>query len=109
MHALSATAHEGHLIGAQVAFGATRIGEIEALLCDPVSRRVRRLVMRYGADGRRVAVPMEWVVRHTRGRVVLGVGTRSLDDLPDQTDARKGLPVTLTRPGDPALSVLQQG
>jgi hypothetical protein len=102
MHAQS-DAHQGDLIGAQVAFGATRIGEIEAVLRDPVSHRVPRLVMRYGADGRRVAVPMEWVVRRTGGRVVLGVGTHSLDDLPDQTDARKGLPVTLMRPGDPAL------
>jgi hypothetical protein len=100
MHALSAPAHEGHFIGAQVAFGATGIGEIEAVLRDPLSQRVRRLVMRYGADARRVAVPMEWVVRRTRGRVVLGVGTRSLDDLPDHTNARAGVPVIVTRPGE---------
>jgi hypothetical protein len=75
---------DADLIGAEVAFGATTLGRIQALLRDPHSQRVRHLVMRYGARQRRVAVPMEWVVRRTAGHVALGVGTRSLDDLADQ-------------------------
>jgi hypothetical protein len=40
----------------------------------------------YGPQGRRVAVPMEWVVRRTPTRVTLAVGTRELNDLPDQRE-----------------------
>ena len=75
---------DADLIGAEVSFGATPLGHIQTVLRDPLSQRVRHLVMRYGAGQRRVAVPMEWVVRRTPGRVALGVGTRSLDDLADQ-------------------------
>jgi hypothetical protein len=77
-------------IGAEVAFGATPLGHVQGVLRDPLSHRVRHLVMRYGTGGRPVAVPMEWVVRHSRGRLLLGVGTHSLDDLPEQTQARRG-------------------
>jgi hypothetical protein len=73
-------------IGAEIVFGATSIGHVLGVVHDPVSQRVRRLITSYGPDGRRVAVPMEWVVRRTPSRVTLGVGTRSLDDLPDQRE-----------------------
>jgi PRC-barrel domain protein len=74
------------LIGAQIIFGSTPIGHVQSVQLDPVSDRVRRLVTTYGIAGRRVAVPMEWVVRTTPGRVRLGVGAASLDDLADQTE-----------------------
>jgi PRC-barrel domain len=74
------------LIGTEVAFGATPIGHVLGVVRDPLSHRVRRLITSYGARGRRVAVPMEWVVRRTPDRLVLGVGTRSLDDLGDWTE-----------------------
>jgi hypothetical protein len=90
MHTPSGTS-DADLIGAEVAFGATPLGRIQAVLRDPLSQRVRHLVMRYGAGQRRVAVPMEWVVRRSRGRLVLGVGTRSLDDLADQPNVGRGL------------------
>ena len=83
-------ASDQHFIGAQVAFGSIRLGQVQGVLRDPLSHRVRYVVMRYGTGGRRVAVPMEWVVRSTPGGLVLGVGTRSLDDLPDQADVRHG-------------------
>jgi hypothetical protein len=76
------------LIGAEVAFGATPLGRIQAVLRDPLSHRVRHLGMRYGAGQRRVAVPMEWVVRRSPRHVTLGVGTRSMDDLADQPNRR---------------------
>jgi hypothetical protein len=72
------------LIGAEVSFGATPLGRIQTVLRDPHSHRVRHLVMHYGASQRRVAVPMEWVVRRSPGRVALGVATCSLDDLAEQ-------------------------
>lgn len=73
-------------IGAEIVFGATSIGHVLGVAHDPVSQRVRRLITSYGPDGRRVAVPIEWVVRRTPSRVTLGVGTRSLDDLADQRE-----------------------
>jgi hypothetical protein len=74
------------LVGAEIVFGATPLGHVEAVLRDPVSRRVRRMITSYGANRRQVAVPMEWVVRRTQARVTIGVGTRSLDDLPTHVD-----------------------
>jgi hypothetical protein len=74
------------LIGAEVVFGTTPIGHVVGVLRDPISHRVRRLLTSYGPDGRRVAVPMEWVIRRTPSQVVLGVDARSLDDLADQRE-----------------------
>jgi hypothetical protein len=71
------------LIGAEVVFGTTPIGHVVGVQRDPISQRVRRLITSYGPDNRRVAVPMEWVVRRTPSRVTLGVDVRSLDDLAD--------------------------
>ncbi len=90
MHTASRTS-DADLIGAEISFGATPLGRIQAVLRDPLSQRVRHLVMRYGAGQRRVAVPMEWVVRRSLGHVTLGVGTRSLDDLADQPNRRHTL------------------
>jgi hypothetical protein len=78
MHTPTHTEDE-KLIGAEIVFGATSIGHVLGVVHDPLSRRVRRLITSYGLDGRRVAVPMEWVVRRTRTRATLGVGTHSLD------------------------------
>ena len=78
------SANDTDLLGAEVSFGATPLGRVLGVLRDPLSHRVRHLVMRYGPGQRRVAVPMEWVVRRGPGRVTLGVGTRSLDELADQ-------------------------
>ncbi|GAC1315002.1 MAG: hypothetical protein NVSMB2_05490 [Chloroflexota bacterium] len=69
------------LIGAELGFGATAIGHVEGVRRDPVSGRVWRLIATYGSQSRRVAVPMEWVVRRSPTRVTLAVGTGSLDDL----------------------------
>ncbi len=75
---------EGTLTGAEVVVGKGVIGHVEGVVRDPVSGRVWRLVTRYGpANGRRVAVPIEWIVRGSAKRVQLGVGTRSLDQLVD--------------------------
>jgi len=76
-----------NLIGAEIAFGATAIGRVQGVIRDPLSQRVRRLITTtYGPTSRRVAVPMEWVTKRTQARLELGVGPRSLDDLPARMD-----------------------
>ena len=74
-------------MGAEIMFGTTRLGCVEGLSRDPLSQRVRRLITSYGLNRRRVGVPMEWVVKRSAERLVLGVGVRSLDDLADWTRA----------------------
>jgi hypothetical protein len=76
---------DSQLLGADITCGATLIGQVEGLVRDPISQRVRRLVTSYGLTRRRVGVPMEWVVKRFAERLVLGVGVRSLDDLADWT------------------------
>jgi hypothetical protein len=71
-------------IGSEIVFGPTLLGHVQGVERDPVSGRIRRLVTRYGSGGRRVAVPMEWVVQTSATRVTLGVGAHSLDDLVEQ-------------------------
>jgi hypothetical protein len=83
------TGFDDHLIGAQIAFGTTQIGRVQGLIRDPLSQRVRRLITTYGPTGRRVAVPMEWVTKRTPTRLELGVGPRSLDDLPERIDSAR--------------------
>jgi hypothetical protein len=75
------------LIGVEIKFGPTLLGHVEGVVRDRVSSRVRSVITTYGPAQRRVAVPMEWVVRHTPTGLDLGVGSLSLDDLADQ--ARK--------------------
>jgi hypothetical protein len=82
----TSTSADADLIGAELVFGKTSLGQVLGVLRDPISQRVRRLITSYGPDGRRVAVPMEWVVGRTPGRVALAVGPHSLDDLPDQRE-----------------------
>ena len=77
------TTNDTQLMGAEMTFDKNLIGHVEGLVRDPISRRVRRLITSYGMSGRRVAVPMEWVVNRASSRLVLGVGARSLDDLND--------------------------
>ena len=77
------------LIGAELAFGGAPIGQVHAVIRDPLSQRVRRLITTYGSTGRRVAVPMEWVTKRTPMRLELGAGPRSLDDLPERIDAAR--------------------
>jgi hypothetical protein len=86
---------DGDMIGSEIAFGSTVIGLVQSVQRDPVSDRVRRLVTSYGTTARRVAVPMEWVVRTTPTRVTLGVGAGSLDDLAEQTEEAR---VSASRP-----------
>ena len=74
-------------MGAEITFGTTVIGHVERLLRDRVSQRVRRVITSYGLMRRRVGVPMEWVVKRSASRLVLGVGARSLDDLCDLAPA----------------------
>jgi len=88
MHTSGGTDDE-KLVGAEIFFGPTRIGQVEGVVRDPLSGRVRKVITTYGHTNRRVAVPMEWVVQHTPTRLVLGVGSLSLDDLADQADARR--------------------
>ena len=83
----SAATNDTQLMGAEITFGSTLIGHVEGLVRDPISQRVRRLITSYGMSGRRVAVPMEWVVSRAPCRVVIGVGTRRLNDLADWTRA----------------------
>jgi hypothetical protein len=70
-------------MGASITCGPTLIGQVEGLLRDPISHRVRRLITSYGVLRRRVAVPIEWVVKRSASQLVLGVSARSLDDLDD--------------------------
>ena len=83
----TSAANDELLMGAEITFGTTLIGHVEGLLRDPVSQRVRRLITSYGLMRRRVGVPMEWVVKRSTSRLVLGVGARSLDDLCDLAPA----------------------
>jgi hypothetical protein len=80
----STAAHDEQLLGAEISSGSTVLGHVEGLVRDPISHRVRRLITSYGATGRRVGVPMEWVVKRSASRVELGVGARSLDSLGDR-------------------------
>ena len=82
MHTSGGTDGE-QLVGAEIFFGPTRIGQVEGVVRDPLSGRVRKVITTYGPTNRRVAVPMEWVVKRSPSRLVLGVGVRSLDDLHD--------------------------
>jgi len=75
---------DSQLMGADITFGSTLIGHVEGLVRDPLTQRVRRLVTSYGLTGRRVAIPMEWIVKRSGSHVVLGVGVRSLDDLDER-------------------------
>jgi hypothetical protein len=77
---------QDNLIGAEITFRAAPIGRVLDVVRDPLSQRVRRLITTYGSTGRRVAVPMEWVTKRTPTRLELGVGTCSLDDLPERLD-----------------------
>lgn len=79
----SAATNDQQLIGAEIVFRDKLLGHIEGLGHDPLSHRVRRLITSYGPTGRRVGVPLEWVIKRTSARVVLGVGVRSFDDLAD--------------------------
>jgi len=83
------------LIGSEIMFGPTQLGHVESLVRDRVSGRVRRLITTYGPAARRVAIPVEWVVQRTPSRLVLGVGSLSLDDLADQAVARHGSAATV--------------
>ena len=80
----SLRATDEDLIGAELVFGPTAIGHVLDVRRDPISNRVWRLITTYGPRQRRVAVPMEWVKRRTPTQVALAVGTRELDDLPDE-------------------------
>jgi hypothetical protein len=82
METTSRTSDED-LIGAELVYGAAPIGRILDVQRDSVSQRPRRLITAYGPRHRRVAVPMEWVVRRTPTQVTLAVGSRTLDELPD--------------------------
>jgi hypothetical protein len=73
-------------IGAEIVFGAQSVGYVLGMLRDPISQRIRRIITAYGPDRREVAIPVEWVVRHTPARITLGIGTRSLDNLVDRRD-----------------------
>ena len=86
MHTAPA-ANDVDLVGTEIVFGTTPIGQVLDVIRDPVSQRVRRLITTYGVTARRVAIPMEWVVGRTSTRVTLGVGARSLDDLAEQSSA----------------------
>jgi hypothetical protein len=84
----AADADEEKLVGAEILFGPVLIGHVEGVVRDPLSGRVRKVITSYGPTLRRVAVPMEWVVQHSPTRLVLGVGSLSLDDLADQAGTR---------------------
>ena len=83
--AASTATKDGQFMGADITVGPTLIGQVEGLARDPISQRVRRLITSYGPGKRRVGVPIEGVVKRSAERLVLGVGVRSLDDLPDWT------------------------
>jgi hypothetical protein len=73
--------------GAELVLGTASIGHVLGVRRDPVSQRVWRLIATYGPHERRVAVPIEWVVRRTPTQVTLAVGIRALDDLRDQRES----------------------
>src|SRR5688572_30287243 len=76
---------DGDLLGADIIADHSVVGQVLGLMRDPVSQRVWSVITRYGPIGkvRVVALPMAWVARRTPGRLELGVGVRSLDDLPE--------------------------
>lgn len=78
---------DAQLVGAEITFGNKLIGHVEGLAQDPITHRIWRLVTSYGSSGRRVGVPVEWVVNCSATRVELAVGTHSLDDLSEWTRA----------------------
>ena len=87
----------GRWPGAALIVGTAVLGHVQDVVRDSISGRIRHLVTSYAGatgNGRRVAVPVEWVVGHTPGHVVLGVGTRELDRLPGYRDP----PLAVTRP-----------
>jgi len=81
----SNVADDDQLLGAEITHAGVLLGRVEGLFRDAISQRVWRLLTSYGLAGRRVAVPMEWVVSRSPTRLVLAVGARSLDDLSDWT------------------------
>jgi hypothetical protein len=81
----STAARDERLVGAEITFGSTLIGHVEGLVRDPLSQRVRGLITSYGLTRRRAAVPLEWVIKRSASRLVLGVGARSLEDLGDRS------------------------
>lgn len=87
MHTPTPVATDEPLIGSEITFGNTVIGHVEGVVRDPMSQRVRRVITSYGPTGRRVAVPIEWVVKRSASRLVLAVGTLSLDDLVERAAA----------------------
>ena len=80
----STPSHDDEFVGAELTFGPTLLGHVEGVIRDPLSHRVRRLITSYGSPGRRVAVPMEWVLKRSASRLVLVVGARSLDHLAER-------------------------
>jgi hypothetical protein len=87
---MNTTQADQNFLGAEVVVGTGVIGHVDGVVRDPVSERVWRLVTRYGPGrGRQVAVPIEWIVRRSPQRFVLGVGTRSLDQLADYDGASR--------------------
>jgi hypothetical protein len=79
-------ASDEDLIGAELVFGAQAIGRIVDVQFDLISHRVRRLITAYGPHDRRVAVPIEWVVRRTPSQLTLAVDSRALDELPEEPE-----------------------
>ncbi len=71
------------LMGSEIMVGNTLLGHVEGLGRDPLSYRVRRLIMSYGLDGRRGGVPMGWGIKRSPSRGVLGVDARSHNGLAD--------------------------
>jgi hypothetical protein len=79
-------ADEG-LVGAEIVFGATPLGHVEAVLHEPTLTAGQpddHVLWSEQAPG--CFVPMECVVRRTPARVTIGVGTQALDDLPTHVD-----------------------
>src|SRR5215210_209251 len=95
----STATNDDQLMGAELTFGNTLVGHVEGLVRDPLSHRVRRLITSYGPFGRRVAVPMEWVLRRSAAQLILAVGPRSLDDLGDRASDPRQHSVPATAPG----------
>ena len=66
-----------------VVLGGQEIGRVEDVIPQPDRRHALRLITRCATDGRRVAVPIDWVRGIRNGAIELWVAPAEVDSLPE--------------------------
>ena len=69
--------------GMTVGLGGQEIGRLEDVIPQPDRRHALRLITRCATDGRRVAVPIDWVRGIRNGAIELWVAPAEVDSLPE--------------------------